>query len=296
MRCGLWDQPRYVENLLQTAEQRKLDRARAEDVMTQREREKEGNAFEDKESFVTPAYLAQQEEIRKAEEAEKAKSGSGGAGMAKFYEQYLSSSAQAHQAASEAAKTQQPSTSKQEQQYDDEPVSDIHMAREAANKLNKVVQVNEDGQVVDRTELLAGGLNMAAPRPKQGPAKPGEQQLGGFAIPIAERAARERAEREQQQKEQEAEEEPHHSGLSERERHRLRKQRQSAQIEKQLLEVQKRKLEEQGEEHERQVGKVAKRNDESKIEAMKRAAAERRKAKAEQDKQADEMRQAQEAG
>lgn len=286
-------QPQYIENLLQTAEQRKLDHARAEDVMTQREREKEGDEFKDKESFVTPAYLAQQEEMRKAEEAEKAKSATSGGGMAKFYEQYLSSSAQAHQAASEAARQPQASTSKLQQQqqqvYDDEPVSDVHLAKEAATRLQKVVEVNEDGQVVDRTELLSGGLNIAPPRKKQGPAKPGEeeQQLGGFAIPIAERARREREERLAAQAASGAAEadEPHWSGRDRRELERERKQRQSAAVEKQILEIRKRQAEEAELDHQQQVQKVAKRNDAGKIEALKRAAAERKKAKAAEQQQ-----------
>lgn len=67
--------PRYIEGLLATAEQRKMDRVRAEDVMTARERQKEGDEFADKDAFVTPAYLAQQEALRKAEEDEKAREG-----------------------------------------------------------------------------------------------------------------------------------------------------------------------------------------------------------------------------
>jgi coiled-coil domain-containing protein 55 len=68
-------QPKYVEGLLASAVQRKQDRIRAEDVMTARARAQEGDEFADKDAFVTPAYLAQQEELRKAEEAEKSKEG-----------------------------------------------------------------------------------------------------------------------------------------------------------------------------------------------------------------------------
>lgn len=60
---------------METAEQRKQDRVRAEDKMVQREREMEGEEFADKDAFVTPAYLAQQEEMRKLEEAERKKEG-----------------------------------------------------------------------------------------------------------------------------------------------------------------------------------------------------------------------------
>lgn len=60
---------------METAEVRKRDRLRAEDKMVQREREMEGEEFDDKDSFVTPAYLAQQEELRKIEEEERKKEG-----------------------------------------------------------------------------------------------------------------------------------------------------------------------------------------------------------------------------
>lgn len=68
-------QPKYISRLMETAEVRKRDRVRAEDKMVQREREMEGAEFADKDEFVTPAYLAQQEELRKIEEEEKKKEG-----------------------------------------------------------------------------------------------------------------------------------------------------------------------------------------------------------------------------
>jgi coiled-coil domain-containing protein 55 len=61
--------------LREAAAQRKLDRLRAEDIITAKQREKEGDEFADKESFVTPAYLELQEELRKSAEEEKKKEG-----------------------------------------------------------------------------------------------------------------------------------------------------------------------------------------------------------------------------
>jgi hypothetical protein len=60
---------------LNAAATRKLDHLRAEEKMMQREREREGDEFKDKESFVTQAYKDQMEEVRKAEEEEKRKEG-----------------------------------------------------------------------------------------------------------------------------------------------------------------------------------------------------------------------------
>lgn len=68
-------QSKYMEKLLQSAETRKLDYVRAEEWLMQREREKEGDQFADKDKFVTPAYKAQMEEVRKAEEEEKKRQG-----------------------------------------------------------------------------------------------------------------------------------------------------------------------------------------------------------------------------
>lgn len=48
-------QPRYIEGLLKTAELRKRDRLRAEEKMVEKEREREGEEFADKEKFVTQA-------------------------------------------------------------------------------------------------------------------------------------------------------------------------------------------------------------------------------------------------
>jgi len=50
---------------------RKQDRLRAEDKMIAKEREREGDEFKDKDQFVTPGYLKQQEEMRRVEEEEK---------------------------------------------------------------------------------------------------------------------------------------------------------------------------------------------------------------------------------
>jgi len=60
---------------METAELRKQDRLRAEDKMIQREREREGDEFADKEAFVTEAYKLQQAELRVAEEEEKKREG-----------------------------------------------------------------------------------------------------------------------------------------------------------------------------------------------------------------------------
>lgn len=46
-------QPRYMENLMRAAAQRRLDHQQAEQRMLEKEREAEGDQFDDKEIFVT---------------------------------------------------------------------------------------------------------------------------------------------------------------------------------------------------------------------------------------------------
>lgn len=66
---------KYMESFLESARRRKMDALHAEEKMMQIEREKEGGEFDDKEKFVTSAYKAQMEEVRKAEEEERKKEG-----------------------------------------------------------------------------------------------------------------------------------------------------------------------------------------------------------------------------
>lgn len=62
--------PRYIQNLLKTAERRKKEQEHRIGRMIQKERELEGDMYADKESFVTSAYRAKLEEFKKMEEEE----------------------------------------------------------------------------------------------------------------------------------------------------------------------------------------------------------------------------------
>ena len=66
-------QPRYIENLMKSAEARKRAEERRVERKVQKEREEEGEMYADKESFVTSAYRAKMEEMKQAEEEEKRK-------------------------------------------------------------------------------------------------------------------------------------------------------------------------------------------------------------------------------
>ncbi|KAB5595642.1 Nuclear speckle splicing regulatory protein [Ceratobasidium theobromae] len=104
--------PKYMENLIRSAETRRLDHLRAEEKMMQREREAEGDEFADKEKFVTQAYKDQMAEVRRAEaeekareEAERKKNKGLGGGMTHFYKRLLDDASKSHDAAVAASAT-----------------------------------------------------------------------------------------------------------------------------------------------------------------------------------------------
>ncbi|KAJ4487930.1 coiled-coil domain-containing protein 55-domain containing protein [Lentinula aciculospora] len=163
--------PKYIHNLLSSAATRKLDHLRAEEKMMQRERELEGDEFADKESFVTQAYKDQMEEVRKAEEEEKKrdelkKKQGGGTGMAHFYRKLLEDSEQSHEAT--VAATLKPIIGPQgpmpnmtiTKPPDFTPMSDLELAR-IAREQGKEVELNDDNQIIDKRDLLSGGLNLS---------------------------------------------------------------------------------------------------------------------------------------
>jgi coiled-coil domain-containing protein 55 len=63
--------PKYITNLLKTAETRKREHERRSEKKIQKEREEEGQEFKDKEAFVTSAYKEKLLEMEEAEEREK---------------------------------------------------------------------------------------------------------------------------------------------------------------------------------------------------------------------------------
>lgn len=173
--------PKYMTSLLRSAEIRKRDQLRARDRMLAKEREAEGDEFDDKEKFVTSAYKAQQEELRRVEEEEKAREQeeeerrkkNGGSGMVGFYRDLLTRGEEQHdavmKAADEAAKKIQETGGEVPTDTTEEERTEAQKAAEL-NAKGAHIAVNDDGQIVDKRQLLSAGLNVA-PKPKTaGPA------------------------------------------------------------------------------------------------------------------------------
>lgn len=168
--------PKYIGSLLQSAEVRKRDQLRAREKLLLREREAEGEEFADKETFVTGAYKQQQEEVRRLEEEEKLREAAEeerrrkGGGMTAFHKRVLEKGEERMRSIKEAE--EEAALRKESGLQDDVQVeqekSDAKIAEEMINQGARIV-VNDEGDVVDKRQLLSAGLNAA-------PKKPGQDQ------------------------------------------------------------------------------------------------------------------------
>ena len=168
--------PKYMGSLLAAAEVRKRDALRAKEKMLAKEREAEGEEFADKETFVTEAYKAQQEEVKRMEEEERKREEEEarrrkGRGMVGFYKSVLERDEKKHEEAVAAAATvKEGDGSAQKPIVGDEATekSEAEIAKELNEKKAGAILMNDEGQVVDKRQLLSAGLNLA-PKPKTAP-------------------------------------------------------------------------------------------------------------------------------
>lgn len=158
---------RYMTDLKAMAKVRERDKQLAEDKKIAREREAEGDEFADQEKFVTEAYKRQQEENKRQEEEERRReeeerAGNKTGGMTGFYKQMLDRGEKRHAEIVRAAEERQRDGGAEAAAAEEEQ---IETAADKARKINEKggsVAINEDGQVVDKRELLRGGLNVGA--------------------------------------------------------------------------------------------------------------------------------------
>ncbi|KAK0389267.1 hypothetical protein NLU13_2842 [Sarocladium strictum] len=166
--------PKYMRNLMQAAEVRKRDALIAEEKKIAREREAEGEEYAGTEKFVTEAYKKQQEENKRIEEEEKrreeeeAKKNKTG-GMQAFYRTMLNKDEERHaevMKAAEGAKDGGASAGPTEDEDAQEDKIEAERLRELKEH-GADIAVNDDGEVVDKRQLLKGGLNVAASTKKK---------------------------------------------------------------------------------------------------------------------------------
>ncbi|RSL65594.1 hypothetical protein CEP54_004180 [Fusarium duplospermum] len=197
--------PKYMRNLMQAAEVRKRDALIAEEKKIAREREAEGDEYAGKEKFVTEAYKKQQEENKRLEEEERkkeeeeAKKNKGG-GMSAFYRKLLDKDEQRHsdavKAAEEKAKNGAPEEEEKEDQGETEK-TDADIAKEL-NEKGAEVAINEEGQVVDKRQLLRGGLNVGAKKKESTQREADRQAERPQRVVTGQQIGRRQAQRERQ--------------------------------------------------------------------------------------------------
>lgn len=242
---------RYMEALMRSAETRKRDQMRARDRLLAKKREAEGDEFADKEKFVTAAYRAQQEEVKRMEEEEakrekeeeERRRKNGESGMMGFYRQMLARDEESHdevmkateEAARKVAAGELIEAEATSEQKSGEEKTEAEIAAEL-NARGANIIVNDEGQVVDKRQLLSAGLNVATkPKPKvidpsiRASFLPGGSRPGGrssreaFAARDAQRARQTEmiaAQLEQKAKEEEEAEKARQKELAEKNRSR----------------------------------------------------------------------------
>ncbi|KAA8564019.1 hypothetical protein EYC84_012016 [Monilinia fructicola] len=157
--------PKYMSNLIAAAAVRKRDSTIAEEKKLAREREAEGDEYADKEKFVTSAYKKQQEENRRLEEEERLREEeeqrkNKGTGMTNFYKNMLERGEQKHAEVVKAAEERIKQGPQDDTTGEEKIKTDADIAREINEKGAGTIAINDEGQVVDKRELLKGGLNV----------------------------------------------------------------------------------------------------------------------------------------
>lgn len=175
--------PKYMMNLMAAAEVRQRDARIAEEKKLAREREAEGEEFADKEKFVTSAYKKQQEENRRLEAEEKLREEqeakkNKGTGMTSFYKNMLEKGEQKHAEVVKAV-DERIKNGPLEEVETEKKKTDVDIAREINEKSGGSIAINEEGEVVDKRQLLKGGLNVA---PKAKTAAPPSASRGGASM------------------------------------------------------------------------------------------------------------------
>ncbi|KAL8858491.1 MAG: hypothetical protein Q9178_004989 [Gyalolechia marmorata] len=189
--------PKYMQSLLAAADIRKRDQLRAKEKMLAKERELEGDEFADKEKFVTAAYKRQQEEVRKAEAEEAIREREAaerqrreGGGLKGMYKSMLERDEEKHTAALKSAEEAKMNGTVGKEPGEGKDGSEKERS-EAELAKEKGAVVNEEGQVVDKRQLLNAGLNAgtAAQARAAAPARGVKDGSGGKRMHGGDRAS-----------------------------------------------------------------------------------------------------------
>jgi hypothetical protein len=162
--------PKYMAALLRSAQIRQIDRLRANETKAKRERETEGEEFADKEAFVTTAYrealeeakrLEAQDALQEANERNRSK----GAVAPQFFKTILDKREELHRNL-ETLEVEVPN--KDDTKEGNSSPKSTQSNSDTQNLIDKGINLNASGEIVDKRQLLTAGLNVVR-KPKPAP-------------------------------------------------------------------------------------------------------------------------------
>lgn len=153
--------PKYMENLIRVANQRKIFLERAKERKIQKEKELQGELYGETEEFVTEAYLKKQQEIKDLEEQERLRdqqdSDPRNKNVAGFYKGILDTVHKKRGPILLGDKDMAKSYMLEYTEKDPEPIQPSSSS----------VKLNDSEEIVDKRELLTGGLNITSKRARK---------------------------------------------------------------------------------------------------------------------------------
>lgn len=212
--------------------------------------------------LVRPASKVNADSVTEASKSKKP-----GGGISAFLKSYLDTTSKEHDLAVAASLSKTPATTSFTVAAPPTK-TEAQLAAEVSAATGRHIEVNDDGIIIDKRELLAGGLNLVAKPKVPGASGAG---AGGFSAPISARGAAGGS-----GDGTGGSGGPRPPGLSAAERGKQSRERHSREVERQMFELDAKRKREADEVLESKVQKVAKRNDETKVEELKRKAEERR--------------------
>ncbi|KAJ3343358.1 hypothetical protein HDU93_008723 [Gonapodya sp. JEL0774] len=244
-------QPRYIGNLLRAAEQRKIDLLQATERKIQREREAEGDEFGDTEKFVTGAYKQTIEDMRRTEEEETKRAEmedvTRKGDLTGFFRTMLNETTRkvvVPQKGAASGTSAIPTEKVTHSSVSADP--ERAESQQVRHPLPSGVIVNDSDEIVDKRQLLSGGLNITSSKTKT-----------AAQLDREDREEKERVEREQRIRDNRAKEEERRRRMAEAERTAAYVEEQRRAVEEQLREKKAKEIQELKEVTQRRTNETA---------------------------------------
>lgn len=157
--------PRYVDSIFSATARRKLELERVEIKNARRQRELEKDEVGEVEEFITPSYRRKLAEIEHLEAEERTleelgKGSTRSAGLLAFYKGILDRRTGSSDGSIKKDSSKQPSNAYDEGSSEEENVASEFSSVKEDQLKNGRVELNDSEEIVDKTQLFRGGLNI----------------------------------------------------------------------------------------------------------------------------------------